>query len=344
MGFSLDSLGLKTSKVAKTTDGLSIFLYGYNGLGKTQQAVKFPKPLFISLQGVGLEGINGVTFKSVKNWAEFKSFINTLYTHADEIKEEYQTIIIDEIEIAQRMVEKYVCDCNGVTRIKDGNSGYGLWSEFANEINDVFLKLVGTPFCKIYITHPVQVDRGDGNMQAFPAGDQKRFLPILLNHSPIIAYVKGNGVDTEGKPVHSSLELVQTDQWFARTKNQYFTPEIADFTGDNLLKAYYDAVDAQAAAEGTVPITHEEQEELYSTGNENISFDDLIAETQEFCRNLAEKTSPDKVTKIIEEVLGAGKKLNNCTEQQLEGVMVIRDKILLELEKVEPVENSKKKK
>ena len=40
MAFDIDSLGLKTSIVSKTTDNLSIFLYGYNGLGKTQQAVK----------------------------------------------------------------------------------------------------------------------------------------------------------------------------------------------------------------------------------------------------------------------------------------------------------------
>lgn len=336
MAFDIDSLGLKTSVVSKTTDNLSIFLYGYNGLGKTQQAVKFPKPLFISLQGVGLEGLNGVTFKSIKTWSELKTFINTLVTHESEIKEQYQTIILDEIEIAQMMAEKYVCDINGVTKIKEGNSGYGLWKELDNEISSTFLKLIGTSFCKIYITHPIQLESG----QAFPAGDVKRFLPILLNHSAVIGYVKGNGIDADGKPIHSSLELVQTSEWFARTKNMYFPTEIEDFTADNFLKAYYDAIDKQTEVDGVQPITYEEQKELYATGNENVDFEDLIADTQNLCRELAEKASIDKVTKIVEDVLGVDKKLSGCTEQQLEGVMVIKNTIEEELKKI----SEKKKK
>ena len=330
MGFDLYELGLKKSVITKTTDGLNFFFYGYNGLGKTQEAVKFPKPLFISFQGVGLSGLNGVEFKSVKTWAEFKSFINMLVMHEKEIKQQYQTIIMDEIEVAQMMVEKYICDTNGVTRIKDGNNGYGLYKELKTEVESTFLKLIGTSFCKIYITHPVQDETG----KMFPVGDAKRFLPILVNHSIIVGYIKPNGLDSEGKPVHSSLELTQTDQWFAKTNNTYFVPEIEDFTAENVIKAYFDAVDKQIATEGAHPVTYEEQQELFKTGNEDIQFEDLIADTQDLCRDLAEKISVDKVTAIVESVLGTGKKLSACTEQQIEAVQVIKSIVEAELNKL----------
>ena len=317
---SFDILKPQVSKVTKSTDNLVITTYGYGGLGKTPVACQMEKPCYLAFGKSGLDGLNNVPFFSIKSWADFKSINKTLCgkKDAEAIHDMYKTIILDEMEILYKYCNEYVCQVNGVTKIKEANSGYGAWGDLKSEWETEILRLLGSGFCIMFILHSAPDDNG----REFPVGDLKRMLPIILNHSAIIGYVKGNGVNQEsGKPIHSSLMLAGTDEYFARTRNEYFDPVIGDYTAENLIKAYYDALDKQEKAEGVTPITSEEKDKMYES--EEVNFDELMEEIQTFGEQLAKNKGIEALTDIVENVLGVGAKASQMTSKQVQAAQVI---------------------
>lgn len=320
--FSLDSiLNPPVSKVAKSTDGLVVSIYGRGGLGKTPVATKMPKPYYLAFGKSGLSGLNNVPFQSIKSWSEFKKFVKVFCDpkNYEAIHQNYQTLILDEMEILYSYCEKYVANTEGVNKIKEGNGGYGLWKDLATEWETELLKVIGSGFCVIFILHTAQDDTGKN----FPVGDAKRMLPILINHSEVIGYVKSNGVDSDtGRSIHSSLMLADTPEWFARTRNEYFDSVIEDFTAENLIKAYYDAIDRQEKAEGVKAITREERDSMFET--KKRPFNEVMDELQEVGQKVVEKYgSKEKLTEVVESVLGKGALVSNATPKQQEAVEVV---------------------
>lgn len=324
--FSLDDLlNPNVSRVTKTTDGLVITIYGFGGLGKTPVATKMEKPFYLAFGKSGLSGLNNVPFKSIMSWADFKRFNKTFTDpkNFEALHQNYQTIILDEMEVLWKYCEKYVANSEGVNKIKEGNGGYGLWGDLKSEWETEMLKMIGSGFCVVFILHTAADDTG----RQFPVGDMKRMLPILLNHSEIIGYVKGNGVDQDtGRSIHSSLMLAATQEYFARTRNEYFDPMIEDFTAQNLVQAYYDAVERQEKAEGISAVTKEERDEMFSTTVRD--FDELMDEIQEIGGQIVAKYgSKEKLTEVVESVLGKGALVSACTPKQQEAVEVILNEL-----------------
>lgn len=318
MGFTLDELlEPELSRVAKDTNGLVCTIYGLGGLGKTPQAVAMEKPYYLAFGKSGLSGINNVPFKSIMSWGDFKSFVKLFTKNIDAFHEKFQTIVLDEMEILWSYCEKYVANSEGVNKIKEGNGGFGLWKDLKEEWESEIFKLIGSGFCVMIILHAAPDDNG----RMFPVGDVKRMLPIIINHSEIVGYVKSNGIDENGKTIHSSLMLAGSDEYFARTRNEYFEPCIEDFTANNLVQAYYDALDKQAKAEGTETVTRAEQNKMYET--KTRSFDDIMNELNEVGPQVAEKLGRDTLTEVVERTLGVGAKVSQCTEKQKEACEVI---------------------
>ena len=320
--FSLNSiLNPPVSRVQKSTDGLIVTIFGMGGLGKTPVATKMPKPYYLAFGKSGLSGLNNVPFQSIKSWAEFRNFVKIFCDpkNFEQIHQNFQTLVLDEMEILYSYCEKYVANTEGVNKIKEGNGGYGLWQDLKTEWETEILKVIGSGFCVMFILHTNQDDNGKN----FPVGDAKRMLPILINHSEIIGYVKGNGVDPDtGRPIHSSLMLADTPNWFARTRNEYFDSVIEDFTADNLIKAYYDAIDRQEKVEGTKAVTRQERDSMFET--QKRPFNEVMDELQEVGQKVVEKYgSKEKLTEVVESVLGKGALVSNATPKQQEAVEVI---------------------
>lgn len=323
--FSLDDLlNPKESRVAKTTDGLIITTYGYGGLGKTPVAAKMEKPYYLAFSDKGLKGLNGVPYKALGSWSDFKKFIRTLTEpkNFDALHEKFQTIVLDEMEVLYSYCEKYVANLEGVNKIKEGNGGYGLWGDLKAEWEAEMLKIIGSGFCVMFILHTAPDDTG----RQFPVGDVKRMLPILINHSEIIGYVRGNGVDPDsGKPIHSSLILAGSDECFARTRNEYFDPIIEDYTAENLVNAYYTAIERQEKAEGVKAISKKERDKMFETVKRD--FNELMDEISEVGAQVAEKYGREKLTEIVEDTLGQGAMVSKCSPKQQEAVEVILNEL-----------------
>lgn len=320
--FSLnDILAPNISRVTKTTDGLVTTIYGLGGLGKTPVATKMEKPYYLAFGKSGLSGLNNVPFKSIMSWSDFKRFNKTFTDpkNFEVLHQNFQTIILDEMEVLWKYCEKYVANAEGVNKIKEGNGGYGLWGDLKSEWETEMLKMIGSGFCVIFILHTAPDESG----RQCPVGDVKRMLPILLNHSEVIGYVKGNGVDQDtGRSIHSSLMLAGTDEYFARTRNEYFDPVIEDFTAENFVQAYYDAISRQEKVEGVNAVTKAERDQMFVTETRN--FEDVMNEVQEVGEAVIEKYgSKEKLTEVVEAVLGKGAMVSTCTPKQQEAVEVI---------------------
>lgn len=321
MGFSLDDLlNPQVSKVTRSTDNLIITTYGARGQGKTPVAAKMEKPFYFAFGKSGLSGINNVDFQPVNSWSDFKSLVKLFSNkkNYEQLHEKYHTLILDEMEILYKYCEQYVASTEGVRKIKEGNGGYGLWGDLKDEWENEIMKIIGSGFCVMFILHACADDTG----KVMPVGDVKRMLPILLNHSDIIGYVRGNGSDPEtGKPIHSSLMLTDTNEYFARTRNEYFQPVIEDYTAENLVQAYYDALDRQEEAEGTTTVTKEVGDKMYE--KERIPFDELMSKVGEAIQKMCAAKRDEEVVDIVEKTLGKGGKVSQCTAKQYEAVEVI---------------------
>jgi len=326
VAFSLDDLlNANVSRVTRSLDNFIACWYGLGGLGKTPVAVDMPDSFYLAFGKSGLSGLNNVPFVSIKSWSEFLKFVKTASDpkNYEALHSKYKGFILDEVEVLYSYCEKYVANSEGVNKIKEGNGGFGLWGDLKAEWESAMLKLIGSGFYVIFILHAIADEDG----RFFPVGDRKRMLPIILNHSDVIGYVKGNGVDPDtGRPIHSSLMLAGTDEYFARTRNEYFDPVIEDFTAENLIQAYYTAIDRQEQADGVKAVSKEERDAMFET--EKRDFDDLMSEVQEVGMKIVQKYgSKEKLTEVVESVLGKGALVSTCTPKQQEAVEVILNEL-----------------
>lgn len=316
-----DLLNPEVSRVTKSLDGLVMCVYGKNGVGKTPQATRLTdgKVLYIATSRSGLQGLNGVSFFTVNSWSDFVRLNKEICNKKrfDEYHAKYSTIVLDEIEVLWKFLSEYVCQINGITRIKEGDYG-SAYQDLKDLWEKEMIRLMNSGFCIQFILHAAPDDSG----KMYPVGDFKRMLPIILNHSEIIGYVKSNGIDPEtGKTIHSSLCLADTDEYFARTRNDYFQPIVEDYTAENLTQAYYDALDRQAKAEGVKPATKAETDKVYA--KTEIDFDVLMDEVQEYGAKLAEEKGMEVLIDIVEAVLGKGAKVSQATKKQTDAVLLI---------------------
>lgn len=296
-------------------------------LGKTLQATRFPSPYYLRFEA-GINAINGVKFAALKSWSDFKR-VNKRLTDPktlDRALATYKTIIVDTTDVAIKWCEKYVCSTQGVERLNDGNSGYGLWKEYENEWFTEWNKLLNCGYCIIFIAH--SEDRkmknpvtGEEYVQLYPKGD-KRTIDLIIDAADIIGYVKSNGYDENGKPEMSSIYFTPCPEFIAGSRFKYMPSEITPFTAEAVQKAIKEAVDKENAETDSESITFAEKVE-----NESVkerSFDEIMDSLREIYK-AAMKTNRDKTIEIVAHYLGEDGKISECTEKQIEQLIMIED-------------------
>ncbi|MFC8151652.1 ATP-binding protein [Bacillus paralicheniformis] len=316
---SIDIFNPQISVVAQGLEGKKILIYGSNNLGKTYQASRMEKPFFIAFEK-GLAAIDGIPFAPIHRWSDFVKVVRQFERNAEKAKEIYKTIVIDGADIMARYCSKYICDTYGVNRLKEGNNGYGLWSEFETELWEQIDKLLSLDYTVVFITHEVEDE--DGKFQ--PKGD-KRLMPTIRDNCDFTIYLKSNGVDGDGNVIKSSAYLAETDKFFARSKFDYVPTFIEEFTAENLKKAIVEGIAKQGEAEGIDLVTAKEKREIYEVA-EN-SYEELMDEIKEVGIQLNEKGKLEELNEIVEKYLGEGAKVTECTKKQVDVMSVILDEL-----------------
>jgi len=76
-------------------------------VGKTTLCSKFPKALILAFEA-GTNTLPGVYSQPITKWSEFKEALRDL--KKAEVKAMFSTIVIDTLDVAQAMCEKYICN------------------------------------------------------------------------------------------------------------------------------------------------------------------------------------------------------------------------------------------
>lgn len=317
-----DIFNPQISVVAKGLEGKRIMIYGGNNLGKTKQSTRMKKPFYLPFEK-GVNAISGVPFVPINTWADFKK-VNKQLTSlgtVEKAKEMYSTIIFDEVEASAKYCQRYINSLYGVSRLKDGNDGFGLWKEYETEYWEEINKLTGVGYTVVFIAH--KTENKDGFI--LPKGDKRALEPIIDN-CDIVVYLGSNGVDEDGKVINSSGYLAQTDRFFARSRFDYIETKIENFTAEKLEEVIIKAIELQEEVEGVKAVTFQEQKTIFES--QKISYEGLMEKIGEAGGKLIDANKSDLLVEIVEKHLGKGKKVSECTKMQTEVMTVIYDDLV----------------
>ena len=318
MGNSL--LEIKPHQVSRDLRGYSVFFYGAAKTGKTTIATQFPGALLLAFEK-GYNALPGVMPKPLNSWGEFKKVLSEL--RDPEVQKVFQTVVIDTADIAYQYCERYICNRESTATQSYESIGdipYGKGYKLAqNEFDEAIRKILQMDYGLILISHDIEktfkTETGDEITKIVPTIDSRGKL-ICERTCDIIGYARN--VDTENGGEKTLLFMRGTPRFDAGSRFKY-TPNYIEFTYENLVNAIANAIDEEAKHRGSEFVTGEaiNKQELYGSEKE-YDFPALMAEFQDIVGDLMSKNQSvaPKITKIVEEYLGKGKKVSDCTSEQ----------------------------
>lgn len=329
----LDLLNITPHQVSRDMRGYSVFFYGEPKSGKTTTATKFPNHLLLAFEK-GYNAIPGAMAQPINSWGEFRKVLKQLKEPA--VKQKFETIIIDTADIAYDYCERYICSNAGVDTIGDIGFGKG-YTQVAKEFDTALRSIVQMDYGLVLISHAVDKtftnETGTEFNQIVPTlGNKPR--NIVSRMCDIIGYSRS----VEGADGTTSTKLFMrgTPRYVAGSRFKY-TPDFIDFSYNELVKAIGDAIDKQAAEDGTEYFT-ETRSNLYEDTTTELDFDKLMEEFTTIMANIPGSTdakgeTPDgekfknywapRIKQIIEKYLGKGKLVKDCTFEQVEALDLI---------------------
>lgn len=321
---TIDIFSVKPHEVSRSLEGYTIMFYGEPKTGKTSTAAKFPKSLLLAFEH-GYAAIPGVMALPINRWSEFKQVLKQL--KEDKAHEAYSNIILDTTDIAYDLCEKYICNQNGVSSIKDIPYGQG-WTMAAKEFDEALRLIPQMGFGLVLISHSqdkVFKDEQTGE-------EYNRIVPTLGNRprlivdrmSDVIAFARP--VETE-EGTKTMLYMRGTSRFIAGSRFKY-TPDCIEFTYDNLVNAINDAIDKEAKANDNKFVT-DKRESIEAPGE--YDFVVMMKAFKSITAKIQKSVSKDefkalwvpKITEITDKYLGVGKKVNDCTSKQAEQLDLI---------------------
>ncbi len=292
--------------------------------GKTTIASRFPDALLLAFEK-GYAALPGVKAAPINRWSEFKQVLKQL--KSDEAHALYKTIIVDTSDIAYDLCEKYICNLNEVSKIGDVPYGGG-YGQAKKEFDEALRSIPQMGYGLVMISHAQDktFTDEDGN-------EYNKIVPTLANQPrlvvdrmvDILGYARPVE-DAEGN-IKTLLFLRGTPRFEAGSRFKY-TPEYIEFTYENLVAALNDAIDQQAAELDGKFVTNER--EGAHDASEPLDFDALMSQFNEMVTALQKATGTDfgtkwapVITEIINKYLGKGKKVSDCSREQVEQLSLI---------------------
>lgn len=328
MGTPIDIFNPQVSAVAEGLEGKTIMIYGGNNVGKTYVASRLKKPFFIACES-GLNAISGVKYNRVSSWSDFKKLVKqfTSKATADKAREMYDTIVIDEVYASSIFCQDYVIATygEGALSLGDQQGKINLYQLYEKEYFKMVNSLLSCDYTVVFIAHAVEKD---GFIT--PKGD-KRCLNPIIDNCDFVAYVCSNGVDENRVVIHSSAFFAETDTFFARSRFEHCPTVIEDFTAENLEKAVKEAIQKEKENGATV-VSYGEQKAMNNT--EHLSYDELMDALNDVGERYLAANEIDALTEVVEDVLGKGKKVSQCTKRQVAAMEVILDTLITKAEEM----------
>lgn len=317
---AINLLAIQPHKVSRDLSGYMTYIYGPGGAGKTTFGVATPKPLLLAFEK-GYNALPGVIAQDITSWGELKQVVREL--KKPEVKETFSTIIVDTVDIASQLCEKYLCSQLGIENIGDGGWSVNGWAKVKREWETTFRSITMEGYALVFISHAKDktFTRKDGSTynQIVPSCSTA-YNEIIKNMVDIMGYI-----DVENGQRKLILRSAD-DSVDCKCRFKMIAPEIT-FGYKSLVNALNDAIDKEASETNNQYVTNEKENVVLT---KTYDYDALMNEFQSLAGALMEKNSASngpKITQIVEKYLGKGKKIVETTPDQAEFVYLINTEI-----------------
>jgi hypothetical protein len=167
--------------------------------GKTSTALKAPKPLMFATEK-GYLTHPGTMAADITSWTDALSASAQL--RKPEVKERFQTIIIDTIDLLVDMGEDYICQTNGVKTIADIPWGGG-YTQLGKMFKKFFREITNAGYGLIIIGHAaVKQDENNPDIKYRSMTFNKKVKAIVMGLLDQLIYVEGSRDPNEPSIMH----------------------------------------------------------------------------------------------------------------------------------------------
>lgn len=323
---ALDLTKIEEHKVKAGVQGKMFFIYGGAKTGKTTVACQFSKPLLLAFEP-GYNLINGVKAVPVTSWLDMKNYAKQL--RKDEVRALYDTIIIDTAPLMWGCAEKFVKTQKDIEDLTDLGFGKG-YRAVRDEFQDVINSLGQMGYTLIFIAHAEKKDYTDTmgvNHSGITPALDKRPKEIISGLVDVYMFVNE---EADGNGGNRSIAYLRggvygNTEIEAGSRYGEGLPIKIDFSYDELVKAVQSADEAMLSAGVKISTENktilEEAKEIESTSKKR-TFSDVYKDVTTTINQLKERIVAgeselaESMTAIIEQYLGAGKKITEATPAQ----------------------------
>lgn len=301
------------------------FVYGGAKTGKTTVACQFSKPLLLAFEP-GYNLINGVKAVPVTSWLDMKNYAKQL--RKEEVRALYDTIIIDTAPLMWGCTEKFIKTQKDIEDLTDLGFGKG-YRAVRDEFQDVINSLGQMGYTLIFIAHAEKKDYTDTmgvNHSGITPALDKRPKEIISGLVDVYMFVTEEADGNGGNKSVAYLRggMYGNTEIEAGSRYGEGLPVKIDFSYDELVKAVQSADEAMLSAGVKISTENktilEEAKEIGTT--KKRSFSDVYKDVTSTINQLKERIVAgenelaESMTAIIEQYLGAGKKITEATPAQ----------------------------
>lgn len=318
---ALDLLAIEPNKVSTDLSGYITYIYGEGKTGKTTMASKMKNALLLAFEP-GYKAIPGIRAQDITSWAQVKQVQRQL--RDPKVKEAYKSIVVDTVDIAAALCEKYVCSQAGVERLNDVPYGQG-WTKVKKEFEETFRAIAQDGYALFFISHSK-----DKVFKAKDGTEYNQIVPscpttyneIVKNMADIYAFAE-KYLDEAGEN-RVRLNLRSPDNRADTGCRFKYIVNTINFEYSDLVKALEDAIETEAQMTNNASLFTDEKVKAVEVVN--YDYDALMAEFQSIVSVLMEKDNnfyTPRITQIVDKYLGKGKKVSEATRDQAEFIFLI---------------------
>lgn len=310
----INLLNIEPHKVSTDLSGYITYIYGSPKTGKTTLASQMPGAILLAFEK-GYNALPGVMAQDITSWGDMKQVFRELKKPA--VKEKFQSIVVDTIDIAADMCQKYICDQNDISALGELGFGKG-WTFFKNEFSLIFRGLTQLGYAVVFIGHDKEIVDDNGGRTIRPAlGNSTR--AIITGMADIIGYAH------QDKNYSQSILTIRCrdDSIECGGRFKYIKSEFP-MSYDNLVNELRIAIEKEAAEHDNKYITNEK---IVATETPVYDYETLMKEFKGLVEAIMEEDEGNagKITAIIERYLGKGKKASEIMPYQAEFLALINE-------------------
>ena len=314
---AINLLNIQPHQVSRDLSGYITFIYGAPKTGKTTLATQMKGSLLLAFER-GYNALPGVIAQDITSWSEFRQVYREL--KKPEVKAAFNAVILDTVDIAADMCQKYICNQKDIESL--GDLGYGKgWTAFKEEFNEVIRGLTQLGYAVFFIGHHKEVTVTE------PDGTERIVIrPSLSNSTRTVvegmADIYGYAHQSRTSEM-SVLTLRSPDDSISCGGRFKYLPNEIPLSYGNLVSALSEAIEKEAAENGGQFVTNEKLK--VTTIEKEYDYDEMMKKVNDLISQLMtlNQSNAVKITATIEKYLGKGRKVVDCTPTQCEQLELI---------------------